>query len=58
MTKIEWDYNKVKEFVSSKGVELVSTQYKNKSEKLIFKCPKCEDIYELSFANFLRRKNI
>lgn len=52
-------YDQVKEFISSKGDILLSSEYTRESEILDIKCGKCGkcgEEYKISFKNFKRRR--
>lgn len=47
----------VKQLCDEIGCELVSTEYKTVKDKLRFRCPECQGIYERTLDNLKRRKN-
>lgn len=49
---MKWTYEKVKEYVESRGYELLSRSYKNK-KKISLKCPQGH-IWEVDFHSFKR----
>lgn len=50
------DYNTVKNNIESEGYTLISKGYKNNNEKLEIKCPKCNDIFLMTYNNFHNQK--
>ena len=52
---MKWTYEKVKEYVESRGYELLSRSYKNK-KKISLKCPQGH-IWEVDFHSFKKGVN-
>ena len=46
-----WTYDEVKTFIEKEGYQLLSTEYKTNSDKLILKCPKGHE-WNVRFADF------
>lgn len=55
MTKIKWDYDKIKKYVEENSSSiLLSVDYKNQREKLDFQC-ECGNLFKTSMDMFIRK---
>lgn len=52
---VRYDYDKVKEYIESKGCTLLTKEYINNKQKLKIRC-KCGDVFERSFQDFKNKK--
>ena len=52
---VRYDYDKIKEYIESKGCTLLTKEYINNKQKLKIRC-KCGDVFERSFQDFKNKK--
>lgn len=51
------DINEIRKQFEAKGAKLLTKEYKNNRDPLIFSCSNCGNIYQVSWSNFMRGRN-